>query len=68
MSEKLIVKIIPKEFEILQSSQSSVELRRGPKGSVDVTIKAYAATVQEAADEAMRVFLKLEKKFPKTKE
>jgi len=63
MSEKLIVKIIPKEFEILQSSQSSVELRRGPRGSVDVTVKAYATTITEAADEAVKVFNKLNKQF-----
>jgi hypothetical protein len=47
------------EFNVLQRSQSSVELKRDAKGKVVFTIKAYADTTFGAAKEAIETFLKV---------
>jgi hypothetical protein len=47
------------EFQVLQRSQSSVELKRDAKGKVVFTVKAYADTSFEAAKEAILNFNKV---------
>ena len=47
------------EFNVLQRSQSSVELKRDAKGKIVFTIKAYADTSFKAAKEALNTFLQV---------
>jgi len=49
------------EFNVLQRSQSSVELKRDAKGTIVFTIKAYADTSIESAKEAINTFLQVTK-------
>lgn len=47
----------------LERSQSSVEIKRDAKGANVFTVKAYADTVEEAAQKALAVFNGLIKKL-----
>jgi tRNA threonylcarbamoyladenosine modification (KEOPS) complex Pcc1 subunit len=47
------------EFQVIQRSQSSVELKRDAKNKVVFTIKAYSDTTFDAAKEAIETFLKV---------
>jgi hypothetical protein len=60
---KVTLKIVPKDFQLIQSSQSSVEIRRGPK-TIDIQVKAYADDVTVAANLASKTYKKLAKEFP----
>ena len=47
----------------LTRSQSSVEISRDAKGTVKMSVKCYADTVEEAEKKAAEVFGRLDKKF-----
>ncbi len=49
------------EFQVLQRSQSSTELKRDAKGKVVFTVKAYADTSFESAKEAINTYLQIVK-------
>jgi hypothetical protein len=61
--QSIIVKLVPQTFSLLQRSQSSVEIRRSPKGPVEFTIKCYADSIEEAQANGLQAFINLSDKI-----
>jgi hypothetical protein len=60
--QKILVKILPHDFALMQRSQSSCEIKRNAKGAVEFTVKGYSDTVESAMQECWKVFQDLDKK------
>jgi len=56
---KINVNISPEQFHLLKASQSSVEIRRGPKGTAEITVKGYNDDLEKASVETLAVYKKL---------
>ena len=50
--------------EIMNRSESSIEISRNSKGQVQLDIKAYNSDLNKAKEEAVKVYDELNSKYP----
>ena len=61
--QSILVKLMPQTFSVLQRSQSSVEIRRSPKGPIEFTIKCYADDIETAQANGLQAFIDMNDKL-----